>query len=111
MNNTIQTKPDNQIRKMTDIQIIQYRGVYYHMPKLPEIEHLAEEQISQIKWLLAISLHNHLATKPTSALIVKWQDIKKDTRDRLLANVYNSVFAVAPACHTHKRRHYVETVS
>ena len=98
---------------MTDIQIIQHRGVYYHVPKLPEIEHLAEEQISQIKWLLVESLHNHLATvrsHPTN-LIVKWQDIKKDTRDRLLANVYKTVFAVTPACHTHKRRHYVETVS
>lgn len=98
---------------MSDIQIIQFRGVYYHVPKLADIEHLPEEQISQIKWLLVESLHNHLATARSAqppALIVKWADIKKETRDRILAAVYNQVFAVSPACHTHKRRHYVETV-
>jgi len=98
---------------MTDIQIIQFRGVYYHVPKLAEIEHLAEEQISQIKWLLVESLHNHLATARSTQpppIIVKWVDIKKETRERLLSTVYNQVFTVAPGCHTHKRRHYVETV-
>ena len=99
---------------MTDIQIIQFRGVYYHVPKLADIEHLAEEQISQIKWLLVESLHNHLAAARSSpakpSLIVKWQDIKKETRERLMSSVYKMVFAVAPGCQTHKRRHYVETV-
>ena len=98
---------------MSDIQIIQFRGVYYHVPKLAEIEHLPEEQISQIKWLLVESLQNHLATARSAqppALIIKWADIKKETRERLLTVVYNQVFAVAPGCQTHKRRHYVETV-
>ncbi len=98
---------------MSDIQIIQFRGIYYHVPKLAEIEHLPEEQISQIKWLLVESLHNHLVTGRSTqppTLIVKWTDIKKEPRDRILATVYSQVFAVAPACHTHKRRHYVETV-
>jgi hypothetical protein len=99
---------------MSDIQIIQFRGVYYHVPKLPEIEHLAEEQISQIKWLLIESLHSHLATSRSSSsnpsLIIKWQDLKKETRERLMSSVYKMVFAVAPGCQTHKRRHYVETV-
>ena len=100
---------------MSDIQIIQHRGVYYHVPKLADIEHLAEEQISQIKWLLVESLHNHLAIARSSpakqSLIIKWQDIKKETRERIMSSVYKMVFTVSPACQTHKRRHYVETVS
>lgn len=101
---------------MSEIQIIQYRGYYYHLPKLPDIEHLAEEQISQIKWLLVQSWHNHLVTTRSSSksanhdLILKWTDIKQDTRKILLSSVYKTVFAVAPGCTTHRRRHYVEHV-